>query len=334
MKWWDGKLGCLCVVFLVMTSGIRQAPADEAKDKALKLHRQGVELFKSGKYIEASDAFRQAQATRPTWKLYYNIGQCEASAKRYGLALEAFESYLVEGGDEVPDDRREYVVSEIGRIQPLIGVLNVQAPGGTEVLVDGALRATMPLAGPVRLAVGRHEVVLKKGDETLLAKTVNVAGGMTTTVEYVMIETPATPTPQPEPAAETPASPEPAEAPPVQSGSRLGMLGWVGIGVGAAAGLTGVITGSLALSRRNELEDNCPQPEACAPEHRDLKESADNLALVTDILIPVGVAFAATGVVLLILNRSGEKEQSDGVDVGIAPWAGPRTAGLTVEGRF
>ena len=31
-------------------------------------------------------------------------GQAEAAGKRYGLALEAFEKYLAEGGDEEPTD--------------------------------------------------------------------------------------------------------------------------------------------------------------------------------------------------------------------------------------
>ena len=107
-----------------------------AIEEARDLHQKGVELFKSEKYEEAAKAFREAHRLRPTWKLFYNIGQCEAASKRYGLALEAFEAYLVRGGDNVPEDRREYVSAEIRRIQPLVGILDIESDAGIEVLID------------------------------------------------------------------------------------------------------------------------------------------------------------------------------------------------------
>ena len=71
------------------------ALADEGVDEqAVSAFNQGKEFFRSNKYLEASAAFRKAYGLKKTWKLQYNIGQSEAAAKRYGLALEALEHYL------------------------------------------------------------------------------------------------------------------------------------------------------------------------------------------------------------------------------------------------
>ena len=64
-----------------------------------------VETVEVGeRFLEAVRAFRSANEINPSWKIEFNIGQCEAALKRYGLAMEAFEKYLALGGDEVPTD--------------------------------------------------------------------------------------------------------------------------------------------------------------------------------------------------------------------------------------
>ena len=84
-------------------------------DNAKKLFEQGVEQFKTGDIEAAAESFRSAHGMHPHWKIFFNIGQCEALLKRYGLALEAFESYLVGGGDEIPTERQAEVQREVAR---------------------------------------------------------------------------------------------------------------------------------------------------------------------------------------------------------------------------
>jgi hypothetical protein len=322
-------LGVLAAVMVISS----MAMGDEKMARAKAAHQQGVEFFMAGKYEEASLAFREAKKMRPTWKLDYNIGQCEAASKRYGMALEAFESYLVEGGDEVPDDRREYVSAEIRRIQPLVGVLEVEAPDGVNVVIDGVVRVVMPPDGPLRVAAGRHLIILKDGDHELLSKSVNVAGGMATKVEYSALagaptadETaPATDEPQPAVAEEGDGDISP-----------LKTVGWIGVGLGAAVAIGGVITGGMAMGKNNDLANKCPDRENCSDEYEDYPEQADSLALVTDILIPTGAVLLATGVVLLIVGakRGSSDEEDERADISLAPLAGPGNAGFAIRGRF
>jgi len=308
---------------LLGAATVRAAAEEEPKD-ARAWHKVGVEAFQDSRYDEASHAFREAQKLRPTWKLYYNVGQCEAASKRYGLALEAFEAYLVGGGDEVPDERREYVSAEIRRIQPLVGVLEVEAPARVEVLVDGMIRGVMPLGGPLRVAAGPHTVSFTKGEEHLYEQKISVAGGMTSLVTLPGKET-SVPVEKREPVAE--------EVP--EKRSPLWNVGWASFGVGAAVAIGGAVTGGLALGKSNELADVCPDKETCPEKYSDLPGEADRLALVTNILLPVGGVLAVTCVVLVIVGRNGrEKSEAEGPDVGFAPLLGPSGSGLLIQGRF
>ena len=94
------------------------------------LFEKGTSLFQKGDYAAAARAFREANEVRPTWRLHYNIGQSEAAAKHHGRALEAFEAYLSEGGDDVPADRREEVIREIEQLRKMVGMLDIRAPDG------------------------------------------------------------------------------------------------------------------------------------------------------------------------------------------------------------
>ncbi len=102
--------------------------------------------------------------------MLFNIGQCEAAAKRYGLALEAFEGYLIKGGDDVPEEKRVFVDGEVKRLQGMVGAIEVEASDGAEISVDGMVRAKTPLVGPLRVEAGAHVVVLSK-DGVKLSKT-------------------------------------------------------------------------------------------------------------------------------------------------------------------
>ena len=92
--------------FTLLNAAICEA-ADEDERKAREAFQRGAEFYGQAQYAKAAEAFREAYRLRPSWRLFFNIGQCSAAAKEYGLALEAFESYLSEGGDEVPVEKRD-----------------------------------------------------------------------------------------------------------------------------------------------------------------------------------------------------------------------------------
>jgi hypothetical protein len=248
----------VAIVASVMLTGATSAAQNTADEEARVAFQAGVDHYNAERIEEALVEFRRAYDLKPSWKIMFNIGQCEAALGRYGLALDMFERYIVEGGDEVPNQRRDYVSAEVRRIQPMVGSLQVVAPDGTTVLVDSMERATTPLKGPLRVASGSHEVILKSGDEELLKDTFSVAGGMTTEV--------AVPGAGTDPGAGgvtlvdtggAKAPPPPADVPPPEPRRKKGLL-IAGVAVFGGGYIFSALVGYLAYT-----EATVPEGQTC-----------------------------------------------------------------------
>jgi hypothetical protein len=310
------------------------APAGAQANKAAKQNEKkarasfnaAVEKFDAGDFEGAVGLFREAYTLNPSWKLLYNIGQCEAARKRYGEALDVFEQYLSEGGDEVPADRREEVIAELKRLREMVGMIEIAAPDGAAVLVDGVPRGAAPLPGRIRVAAGvDHAVRIELDGAVLVDRSVRVGGG-----EELLVEA------KPEPEAPAPVvAPAPAPAPAddgiAERNRKLRIAGWAAIGVGGAAVVAGVVTGALALSANRSVEDSCPGGE-CPAGQADEVDGRDRLARGTDVLLFAGAAIAATGVVLVAVFR--EKETSAEPAVAVAPVIVPNGGGAAAAWRF
>jgi hypothetical protein len=315
-----------CVVFAVAGA---EAQGD-AKAQAKEAFAEGKSLFDQGKHSAAAAAFREAYRLLPSWKVYYNIGQCEALAKRHGLALEAFEAYLAQGGDDVPEARREEVLDEVERLRKMVGSVDVTAPDGAVVMVDGLERGQTPLPGPLIVAAGvNHKLVVEVGGDVLVERTVRVSGGQTVEVKAGAVagsggeRGPDT--------GDEPLQPESIEES-EKEGDPLATAGWVTLGVGGALLIGGAITGGVALSLNKDLESECSDG-ICPKDQWDKNDKMKAMGVTTDVLIGVGAAAAATGIVLLIVSATGDEDQ-DGGEVALVPTVGPGFAGAGLQGRF
>lgn len=293
------------------------ARADDGSDAAA-LRERGLAAFDEGRYEVAARAFTQAVRLRPAWKLYYNIGQSWAAAKRYGLALDAFERYLAEGGDEVEAERRDEVLVEAERLRKMVGSLEVRAPDGVEVFVEGESRGATPLAAPIRVTAGlEQEARLVRGGAAILVKRFVVGVGQTAVVEATEAKGFAAAPP-----------PAPATAAPAKREDRSGKIGptafWVGLGAAVALG-----GGTLALYFVTDarVEDLRADPGDGA-----LRDETETLQ-ITGIAFLAATAAAAvtTGVLAGFTDFRGKDDEAA---VSMAPWAVSGSAGLAVAGRF
>jgi hypothetical protein len=146
-----------------------------------------------------------------------------------------------------------------------------------------------------------------------------------------------------EPLAPTaPVEPAPAvmsEPPPAAAGengqSQFGVLPWILAGGGAVLLGTSLVTGLMASSKAGQLEDDCttvaPGGKRQCPESlRDVKDSAESLALVTDVLWITGALAAGAGITLFVLDDGGASESSAAVQTGCFDGG----CGLLAQGRF
>ena len=103
------------VAALIVGSGLSissTALADEVAitDNARNHFKAGVNLMQDpdgARYEEALVEFRTAYADSPSWKILGNLGICAMKLERDGEAIEAFETYLREGGNDIEEADRE-----------------------------------------------------------------------------------------------------------------------------------------------------------------------------------------------------------------------------------
>lgn len=102
---------------------------------------------------------------------------------------------------------------------------------------------------------------------------------------------------------------------------------WVLMGGGGGMLLTGAILAGLAQAKYDELEESCPN---CTQEDID---SGKQMVLSADVLLGVGPAVAAAGVVLFFLERRWIREARS-ARTDLSPRIGLSPGGLAIFGRF
>ncbi len=341
MKW--SATFCWVIFSVIATSsGDCFADGGADRDQAKKIFAEAVSLFKNENYETAVKKFRDAHNLYPTWKLQYNIGQCEMILKHYGRALDGFERYLSGGGDDISEERQDEIQRELSRLRDLTGTLMVDAPKGTRVLVDGDERGVAPVVGGIVLAVGEHNVALvRRGvaeyDEAVMVRgRTDVLVALSGDDKGLNVAAPATEQAVQEWEEEEEDS-KGEEMPgelEEESRSKMAGAGWVLAGVGGAALLTGVIVGGVSVSKAGDFEEACPDKECLNESDLDRKEQVDNLSLGADVLYGIGAVVATTGVILLIVNIKKENEESRRAKLALVPTVGPGSGGLMLEGRF
>ncbi len=327
-------------------------------DEASVRFKKGVQLFNEGKNEEAVVEFQAAYDAKPSWKIMYNIGQCNASLKRYGMAIEAFEKYLAEGGDEVPPERQDEVLAQLGKLRQMVGYLNVKGEEGVEVYINKVLRGATPLSGSIIETAGiEHMIWLVKDGKKLLTVKRTLRGGeiveLTVPSDDSKTSSPTTtsePTPpvtgptaddsstvastdNPPDNSETTTKDEPKEPVTKDEGKKLKpVLFIVGTAVavafgGAAGGLAVAINSKWEKSAKS-INDN--------PWIVDTKAVSANIRTM-QILGYASLGLSAAGLITAIVAiplTNWKKQESVSSSLKLRLLADGKNSGLCLEGRF
>jgi len=308
---------CVAAALLLSLSGLGAFADAEADARAA--FKAGVKSFDAGSFREAGDAFREADRLSPSWRIYYNIGQCEAALKRYGDALDAFDRYLAEGGDEIPGEREAEVLAEVARLRLKVGTVEVRGEAGITVFIDGTARGVTPVDAGIRVTGGvPHQLRLERGGTALLEREFKVGNG-----QQISVEAPAAPAegpavsgdgdrPAPVPAAAEPAPEEPRKGRPLFiSGIAVGAVGVAMLAVG----------GGFYGKGRGDYDDyKAAAARGDGAEYKRLKEDVlplDNTMIVTGFV--AGGVLTALGATLLIVDSVKKDEKPATVAVVPAP---------------
>jgi tetratricopeptide (TPR) repeat protein len=337
---------------IALAGGVSPAGAAEPRGAsgARTLQAEGLELLEAGRAAEALPKLEAAYKLAPTPQTTFSLGRAHEKLGNLAEALECFVRFLREA-KHLPPMARADAEARRDALRARIASLSVTGPAGGTVLVDGRAAGTLPLAQPVVVTAGQHEIALERDGVRLHQQVIEAQAGTTTSVALVARE------PAPRESFEPPAPPAPslvaeAEVEPAPRRPALAERGrredwktpaaWTTAGLGAAGLVFGAFNQARAGSEYqafNAIADApltadqmCHKPAVMAggprcAERLAAGDRARRLALVGFV---AGGALAVTSVVLFYLSATA-REPSRQASWSCGPSAG---AGVGCGGRF
>jgi len=254
---------------------------DEASTKAARARfQEGVQYYDKGQYESARAAFLQAYALRKHPAVLLNLAQSDLKSGHTMEAIKYFQQYLREATQATPAQRSD-AEKGLAEARTKIGRLEISAPTGSEITVDGAVVGTAPLADPIDVEPGTHMIRAKMSDGTTDTKSATPSAGDKLRILFSSTEKPAAPPPvlappptetTPPPSSSTPpeldkppsepianANTETTEPPPTGSSRWTLVPGFIGLGVAVAGGATAIVFAIAKSKAQDSANTNASQ---------------------------------------------------------------------------
>ncbi|HSO31953.1 MAG TPA: hypothetical protein VLT33_05540 [Labilithrix sp.] len=290
------------------------ARADDEEDARAAMMR-GVAAFGRGQAEAALGEYETAKKLAPRANAPYRYAaEALVALGRYPEAVDNLEAYL----------RKNPSVSDAGEVREKIARLkadfyparlriDVDAPGAT-VRIDDQAKGP---PGLLEIAPGRHRIEVRAPGRASAAQDVVLVGDRDATLSFTL-----------RPEEEAPPIAPPVAAPVVTyAPTPWPTLGWIGVGVGGAALVTGVILDVAVLGPK--VDDYRAAAASGDVAARDLRDSASALQTATLVTYVAGGVIGAGGAALLLFAP---KESRRGASV--VPAVGPGHAGLVTRFAF
>lgn len=283
------------------------APDANAVEEAGRRYDRGLKFYAEGEYRLAVIEFERTYELVPDYRVLYNIGQVRIQLSDYARARIALERYLKEGADQIKPDREQAVKNDLEMLGNRTATLKVAVnPEGVEVLIDGQSVGVTPLAEPVLLNAGEHNVELRKAgfQQQVLRRTLagSDQGELTVTLEAL-------------PAGSAPAGAL-AETPKAIVAPRSTTAMWIGWAVTGGLAAGAITTGIIGNKTADDLEKQLGERDISKAELTSTSNKAKMLLTVSDAL--TAGAIVAGGVSLYLTLRSPSKsDASDQTRVGL-----------------
>jgi hypothetical protein len=264
--------------------------------------QDAVNEFRVGNWAEAMTLFREAHRLYPNARTLRGLGIVAFELRQYVDAVSYLKQALTDQRKALDPTQRRDAIDQIARAERFVArlVLTVE-PASATVTVDGG-PPTYNEQHELLLAAGERVVQASAPGYDTQAKRIVVEGEQRVGLTLSLVPTPAVATaPAPAPAS--------ASADGHDSGLSIPLGPAIVAGAGAALLIVSAVTGSLALSAQSDLEDACPQKNACAAGNQDTADKADSLALATDVLWVTGAVAVAGGVTWWLLGKHHDDTQ-------------------------
>ncbi len=305
---------------LALATGAGAAHAQRAADvdAARELFREASRLVQEGRWTEAEERYGRSLALKRAALTLYSLGVVQKTNGHFVEALESFRAFLAEpstGATLVYETPARDAIDELEKqVARLTIVVEPAALPGVSVTVDGVPVPTAALAIPRLVNPGRHVIVASATGYRPTRVEMSSAPASLREVKLSLAVADGTleASPPRDPA------PPPLQAPPAEAPPSVALPATL-MGVGGAAIIAGITVGMLGVKDAS----NAPTKNGPAA------SSAKTKALAGDVVTGVGIAAAATGLIILLVQRSGSA--SPPVTAGVSPWSDGATAGVRVR---
>jgi len=181
--------GALLVALAVTAPGPAAGAEKDAKEEAKERFSKGVEFFNAGEYGAALAEFHWAYEVSPHYMVLYNIARCYARLSKHIEAMEYFEKYLEQGGDEIGKKRLEEVKAEMDALVKIIAYLEISTGdvNGATVKVGEKVAGLTPLPEPVAVEPGPVTVSVEAEGYMAQSKDIVVPAGKSLPVKFDLV---------------------------------------------------------------------------------------------------------------------------------------------------
>jgi hypothetical protein len=289
-------------------------------ERAKDLFWQATEEYRRADYVRARELFAKAHAVAPGAATFRALGFCDFQLKQYVQSMIELRAALNEPRSfkALAKDQQREVIDMIKQLDPFVGRVVLETkPPQSSVHVDGSPVSERDFW----LLVGQHTLLASApgyGDQTL---KLTVAGGdeQHESLALTPIAPPTVATAQHTgtlPVAEAATGTKPAldahviaqashddddddddaAVDPAAAGRTRAI---VGLGVGGAALLTGIVTGSLSVLKTHDEEHHCVDGH-CPLDSRSSLSTANTLANIANVTLIVGAIGVGYGLYELL----------------------------------
>lgn len=311
-------LAC-CLSCAILSPSAARAGDDDA---ALQQYKEAQTLYDAGDHAAALPIFEEALKTSgsPNARLY--VARCLRELGRLAEAHAAMQWTFREASDlATTDDKyrgtRDAAAAELalldGRVARVVIAIPEEHKDAVTVTLNGQQLPQDAIGSPVAVDPGDVNVTVTRAGSKGFERSLTVDAGKLETIAVTL------------PASE-PDKPKKIEVV-VEEDRGLGVIRAAGIGVlglGVAGLVVMGVTGAMAQSKKNQLEEDCSGQRCTDPAKADVVDDGKRLKLISNVTLGVGTGLAVAGVLMIIFGGPGEGGDTT---AWLAPHPGGAAAG-------
>lgn len=316
---------------LGLAPGARAEATAEDEARARVLYEEGTALLDAGATAEACPKLEEAVRLVPDASgAHLALGVCFERSGRLASALHHLERAEALSDPATLAERRRRAAEAAAALRPRVGHIVVElapgTPGTATTTLDGASArhgASLPVDA------GAHEVVVSDDGVILARRSVLGRDGEVVRVELGRAA------PAPAAVVDGTSSPTPERGTP-DDGAPWREIGVVALAVGGAGLVLGGVSAAVAAERDAASDDACDARDFCSAAGFAARDEAFTWATVSTLGFIAGGAFAATGVVLVLVDDAGGETETATPDRAGAARAEAALVpgGIRVRGTF